>query len=84
MIGTPLIGAVVAQLAFWVLLVLGIARGSFTKFGAAVFILLWLAGYIGLPRIAWWTAPFVTSWVAALDIALVFIVYRGDVKLSAR
>ena len=53
MVGSPLVGAVVAQLAFWVLLVLGIAYGTLKKLGTAVFVLLWLAGYIGLPRIAW-------------------------------
>jgi hypothetical protein len=73
---------VVAQLAFWVLLVLGIVNGVLTKLRAAIFLCLWLSGYIGLPWIAWWTGPFVTSWVAVLDIALVFIVFKGDVRLT--
>ena len=81
MIGSPLIGAVVAQLAFWALLVLGTAYGALKKLGAAVFLLLWLAGYLGLPRIAWWTGPLVASWVAVLDIVLVFTVFKGDVRL---
>ena len=82
MVGSPLVGAVVAQLAFWVLLVLGVSYGALKKIGTGVFVLLWLAGYIGLPRITWWTGPFVTSWVAMLDIVLVFIVFKGDVKLT--
>ncbi len=82
MIGSSVVGAVVAQLAFWVLLVLGIVYGALKKRGAGIFVLLWVAGYVGLPRIAWWTGPFVTSWVAILDIALVFIVFKGDVKLT--
>ena len=82
MVGSLLVGAVVAQLAFWVLLVLGVSHGALKKIGTGVFVLLWLAGYIGLPRITWWTGPFVTSWVAMLDIVLVFIVFKGDVKLT--
>jgi len=45
-------------------------------------VVFWLAGYIGLPRISYWTGPFVTSWVAVLDIVLVFIVFKGDVRLT--
>jgi hypothetical protein len=81
MIGTPVLGAVVAHLAFWLLL-LGLAYGEFGKVRAATMIGLWIVGYAGLPRIAWWTAPLVTSWVAVLDIVLVFTVFKGDVKLS--
>jgi hypothetical protein len=82
MVGSPLVAAVVAQLAFWVLLVLGIVNGVLKKLGAAIFVLLWVAGHIGLSRIAWWSGALVTSWVAVLDIALVFIVFKGDVKLT--
>ena len=82
MVGSPVIAALVAQLAFWVLLVLGVVNGVLKKRGAAVFVSLWLAGYIGLPRIAWWTGPFVTSWVAVLDIVLVFMIFKGDVRLT--
>jgi hypothetical protein len=49
---------------------------------AVIFVALWLAGCLALPRIAWWTSPFVTSWVAVLDIVLVFVVFKGDVRLS--
>ena len=82
MVGTPLVGPLVAHLAFWVLLVLGIINGSLRKLGTAMFVFLWVADYVGLPRIAWWTGSFVTSWVAVLDIVLVFIVFKGDVKLT--
>lgn len=82
MVDSAFVAAVVAQLAFWILLVLGIVNGELRKFGAAVLVLLWFAGSIGLPRIAWWTGTFVTSWVAVLDIVLVFKVFKGDVRLT--
>jgi hypothetical protein len=82
MIDTPLLGAVVAHVAFWVLLGLGLAYGEFGTRGAAAMIGLWIAGFLGLPRIAWWTASLVTSWVAVLDIVLVFTVFKGDVRLG--
>jgi hypothetical protein len=81
-IGSQAVGAWIAQLAFWVLLALGIGYGALSKRVAAIFVAVWLAGYIGLPRISWWTGPFVTSWVAVLDIVLVFIVFKGDVGLT--
>jgi hypothetical protein len=82
MIGSPFIGAWVAQVGFWILLALGIARSALGKTWAAIFVVLWLAGYLGLPRIAWWTGPLVTSYVAILDIVLVFVVFKGDVRLT--
>ena len=39
-------------------------------------------GYIALPRISWLGGFLVTSYVAVLDIVLVFIVFKGDVRLS--
>jgi hypothetical protein len=41
MIGTPLVGAFVAHLAFWVLLAVGLAFGDFGERGAAAFGGLW-------------------------------------------
>jgi hypothetical protein len=80
--GSPAAAAWIAHLAFWVLLVLGISYGAVGKRAATVFVAVWLAGYVGLPRIAWWTGPFVTSWVAVLDIVLVFVVFKGDVRIT--
>jgi len=81
-IGSPVVGAWIAQCAFWILLALGITYGELSRKAAAGFVVAWLAGYMGLPRISWWTAPLATSWVAALDIALVFIVFKGDVRIT--
>ena len=79
MIGS--IPAVVAQLAFWVLLVVGLLYGQLNKITASIFVGLWLVGSIGLPRVAWWASSLVTSWIAILDIVLVFMVFKGDVRL---
>ena len=82
MIGSQAAAAWIAQLAFWVLLGLGIGFGELSRKGAVLFVALWAAGYIGLPRI-WWLGGFlVTSYVAVLDIVLVFIVFKGDVRLT--
>ena len=61
--------------------VMGSPAAAATK-AAAIFVVFWLAGYIGLPRISHWTWPFVASWVAVLDIVLVFIVFKGDVRIT--
>jgi len=81
-IGTPLVGAWIAQGAFWVLLAIGFGYGLLRWKAVAVFVTLWLLGSLAIPRIAWWTAPIVTSYVAGLDIALVFIVFQGDVRIG--
>jgi hypothetical protein len=36
----------------------------------------------GWIRIAWWTSPLVTPYVAVLDIVLVFVVFKGDIRLT--
>jgi hypothetical protein len=81
-IGSQAVGAWIAHLAFCVLLALGMGYGELGRKRAALFIALWLAGYVGLPRISWWTALLVTPYVAMLDIVLVFVVFKGDVRLT--
>lgn len=77
MAGTIGIASAIAHLAFWLLLVLAwVGRGTRT---AVIFICLWLAGYFGLPMVD--GALFFLSYVAVLDIALVFLVFRGDVRV---
>jgi len=82
MIGTPFVGAIVAHVGFWVLLTLGLVYGDYGKGRAVVFVGLWILGFTVVPRLAWWTAPLVTPWVAILDIILVFVVFKGDVRLG--
>ncbi len=46
--------------------------------GAAVFLVLWLSGFFFLPFLPYSAALF-SPFVAVLDIALVFTVFKGDV-----
>jgi hypothetical protein len=81
MIGSPGIAAWFAHAAFWALLGCGLWLGELRVRSTIIFLTLWLLGYIGLsylPYGAALRAPF----VAVLDTALVFIVLKGDVRLS--
>jgi hypothetical protein len=49
--------------------------------GAAIFVTVWLAAYIGLPLVSFGSL-FLTPLVAVLDVVLVFLVLKGDVRLS--
>lgn len=80
--GSPALAAWLAHIGFWILLGLAVGSEEVTPRGTAMFVGVWLAGVLGLPRISWWTGPFVTSYVAVVDIVLVFIVFKGDVRLT--
>ncbi len=82
MIGAPLIGLWIAHGAFWVLLVFASSREALRGRGVGLFVVLWVVGYVGVPRIAWWTGSMLASYVAILDIALVLIVFKGDVRIT--
>jgi hypothetical protein len=79
--GSPAIAGLIAHAAFWGLLFYGWACDELSPNGIAVFLLLWLAGLLGLPYAPYGAALF-PPFVAALDIALVFVVAKGDVRLS--
>ena len=75
-------GPLIAQVAFWAILAIGVISGEIRSRGAIVFVLLWLVGVFGLARLSPGAAPLVTSYVAILDIVLVLVVFKGDVRLS--
>jgi hypothetical protein len=75
------VAALIAHLGFWVLLPYGWFFEEIGPHGLVVFLTLWLTGYFGLPLIPYGALLF-SSWVAVLDIALVFIIFKGDVRLS--
>jgi hypothetical protein len=79
--GSPAIAALFAHAAFWALLAYGWWLGELRFRAAMIFLLLWLAGYAGLPYAPSGPALF-APFVATLDIALVFAVFKGDVRLS--
>ena len=79
MIGSPLVGWWIAHLTFWVLMGLAARDRRWRTF--AVIGALWVIGYVASDRIAalnFFFMPF----VAVLDIALVFIVLRRDIRIT--
>jgi len=74
------IAARIAHVAFWGLLLYGGVRGELTLKRIAVFLLLWLAGFFGSPHVANGDALFV-AFVAMLDVALVLMIFKGDVRV---
>jgi len=71
--------ATLALWGFWILLGAGWGLGELHVKGTAVFVLLWLAGFFGsgyvMQGMLW------TPYVAVLDIALVLVIFKGDVTL---
>lgn len=81
--GSPVIAAWIAHLAFWGLVLYGWALGELNLKRLAIFLLLWLAGRIGLPYAPYEPArAMFSSFVAVLDIALVFMIFKADVWLT--
>jgi hypothetical protein len=79
--GSPAIAAWVAHLAFWLLLIYGWMWEEIGLRGVGTFLLLWIAGFFGLDYVPY-GAAFFSPFVAALDITLVFIIFKGDVRLT--
>jgi hypothetical protein len=71
----------IAHAAFWTLLLLGAWSDDLRPRAIAAFLILWLAGLVGLPYIPYGSGLF-TSYVAVLDVVLVFIVLKSDVRLT--
>ena len=79
MIGSPLVGWWVAHVTFWVLIGLAARDRRWRTIG--VVMTLWIAGYLASGQVAAFDL-FFTPYVAALDIALVFIVLQRDIRLT--
>lgn len=79
MIGSPLVGWWIAHVAFWVLLALALRDRRWWTIG--VIGTLWIAGYIASRQVAS-LGLFFMPYVAVLDIALVFVVLRRDIRLT--
>lgn len=81
--GSPAVAAWIAHLAFWALLVYGFVVQELNLKRLAMFLLLWLGGLVGLPYAPYEPARVMfSSFVAVLDIALVFTIFKGDVRLT--
>lgn len=72
--------APVAVWGFWVLLAAGWMLDELHVRGAAVFVLLWLAGFAGSRFV--FSGMLFTPYVAVLDVALVFAIFKGDIRLK--
>ena len=79
--GSPVVAAWVAQIVFWTLILLGGIAGELRAWQLVTFLVLWIASVFGLPQLAH-GAGFSTSCVAVLDIALVFLIFKRDVRLT--
>ena len=75
------VGALIAHVAFWVLLAYGWFWEDLGPRGIAVFVALWVGGMYALEWIPQGPGMFF-SWVALLDVALVFLIFKGDIRLS--
>jgi hypothetical protein len=78
--GSIAIAGWIAYVAFWFLLIYGWAVDEIRATGIVVFIGLWLLGRFGLPYLN--AAGLFITGIAILDIALVFIIFKGDVPLT--
>lgn len=74
------IAALIAHLAFWTLLACGRWLGELRARGTLMFLLLWLGGFIARTYVPHAAALF-PPYVAVLAITLVFVVFKGDVRL---
>ena len=79
--GSAAVAAWIAHVAFWTLLAYGWMWREIDAKRAAVFLILWVGGLYILPTILSGALPF-SSFVAILDIALVFLIFKGDVRLT--
>jgi hypothetical protein len=81
MVGSPFVAALIARWGFWILMLLGLVRGDLTSRSGIVFLVLWVVAFIALrfvPQGELWFVPY----VACLDIALVFAIFKGDVRIT--
>ena len=81
-VGSVAVAVWIALLAFPTLLAIGWARGDLGGRSIVLFVLLFVIVWIGFPRLMPNGANFVTSAIAVIDIALVFAVFKGDVRLT--
>jgi hypothetical protein len=81
MIDSPGIAAWIAQAGFWMLMALAWASGEVRLKGTVTFLGLWVAGFIGLAHLPYGAALF-PPFVALLDITLVLVIFKGDIRLT--
>ena len=80
MVGSIGIAFWIAHGAFWLLTIIAAVVEQRIRL-AAIFVALWLVGYVGSGWLTSASAWFL-AYVAALDIALVLFVFKGDIRLT--
>lgn len=81
MIGSPAIAAFIALWGFWILQTLGWVRGELGVRTSVAFLMLWLAGFVGFRYVPFPYGGLFSSYVAMLDVALVFAIFKGNVRV---
>jgi hypothetical protein len=76
--GAPLVAGWIAHVAFWTLLIVGAWSEELGPKSITTFLLLWGVSMFGLTHLSL-PAGLSTPLVAILDIALLFIVFKGDI-----
>lgn len=83
MAGAPVAASFLAHAIFWVLLGYGLLWGELWIGWILVFVGLWFVVYLIAPLVFFDPYAMVrASLVAFLDIALVLILFKGDVRLT--
>jgi hypothetical protein len=75
------IASLIAHAAFWGLMLLGLAFGDVGPRLGAAFLALWAVGLVGLRHLPLGDLLF-PSYVAVLDVVLVLVIFKGDVRLN--
>jgi hypothetical protein len=78
--GSAGLAAWVAEGGFWLLLVFGWMFGELRLSAIVTFLALWLLILVALPLVTY-GAVLIPPFLALLDIALVLVVFKGDVRL---
>jgi hypothetical protein len=80
--GSPAVAAWIAHVAFWVLVARGWMAGELGIRRTIIALSLWLTAYIGLPFLLPYGPGLFPSFIAVVDIALVFVIFKGDVRIT--
>jgi hypothetical protein len=78
--GSITVASWIAVAGFWFLLAYGWFWDELEPTTIGIFVGVWLAGRFGLPYLN--AGGFFITCVAILDIALVFIIFKGDVPIT--
>jgi hypothetical protein len=78
--GSAAFGGLIAHAAFWILLLRAYFADEIGIRGCVIALALWCIGYFALPHVPY--APPFATYIAIIDIALVLLIFKGDVRLT--